>query len=109
MMFNNLMDPTNKRRQEYYEAIIQLRNPSEEAINSVANAIEKRNDVHIAKTVPLKTGVDIYLSSQKYAHTLGKMLKKSFKGELIESKKLYGQDRQTSRILYRRTILFRFD
>lgn len=99
----------HKRRQEYYEAVLQLRNPNEEAINCVVNAIEKRNDVHIAKTVWLKTGIDIYISSQKFAHTLGKILKKSYKGKLVESRTLYGQDRQSSRILYRRTVLFRFD
>jgi NMD protein affecting ribosome stability and mRNA decay len=97
------------QRSEYYEATLQLRNPSQEAINCVLNAVEKRNDVRIAKIVEHKTGIDILLSSQKFAHQIGKILKKSYKGELVESKKLYGQDRQSSRILYRRTVLFRFD
>lgn len=93
----------------YYEAIIQLRNPNQEAVNCVINAIRKRKDVFIAKQVDHKTGIDLYISSQKFARVIGKLLKKSFKGELVESKKLYGQDRQSSRILYRGTVLFRFD
>jgi nonsense-mediated mRNA decay protein 3 len=97
------------RRAEYYEAILQLRNPTEEAVNCVLNAIEKRKDMRVAKVIEMKNGMDLYLSSQKFAHQIGKVLKKSYKGQLIESKKLYGQDRQSSRILYRRTVLFRFD
>jgi NMD protein affecting ribosome stability and mRNA decay len=94
---------------QYYEAVIQLRNPSEEAINCVINAVDKRKGVFIAKIVKLKTGVDIYLSCQRYARTIGKLLKKSFKGKLVESRKLFGVNRQKSRLIYRGTVLFRFD
>jgi nonsense-mediated mRNA decay protein 3 len=97
------------KRSEYYEAIVQLRNPNQEIVNCIRNAVARRDDVFIAKEVPLKTGIDFFISSQKFAHQIGKILKKSFKGELVESRKLFAQDRQTSRVLYRRTVLFRVE
>ena len=94
---------------QYFEATIQLRNPNEEGFNCVVNAVKKRKDVHIAKIVKAKNGIDIFISSQRFARTIGKRLKKSFKGELKESKKLFGVNRQKSKQIYRGTVLFRFD
>ena len=99
-----------EKSDQYYEAVLQLRdNPPKEAINCVVNAVNKRKGVFIAKQVKLKTGIDFYISSQRFTRTLGKLLKKSFKGKLVESKKLYGMDRQKSKLIYRGTVLFRFD
>ena len=109
-MYNAL---TNNMKQinpgQYYEAVLQLRNPNKEAINCIVNAVEKRKDVFIAKQVKLKTGIDFYISSQRFTKSLGRLLKKSFKGELKESRKLYGFDRQKSKQIYRGTVLFRID
>ncbi len=95
---------------QYYEAVLQLRNnPTKEAVNCVVNAIKKRKNVFIAKQYKVKNGIDIYISSQRFTRTLGKLLKKSFKGKVVESRKLYGMDRQKSKQIYRGTVLFRFD
>ncbi len=99
-----------EKSDQYYEAVLQLRdNLPKEAINCVVNAVNKRKGVFIAKQVKLKTGIDFYISSQRFTRTLGKLLKKSFKGKLVESKKLYGMDRQKSKLIYRGTVLFRFE
>ena len=47
------------------------------------------------------------ISSNKFARALGKKMKKSFKGVLKESKKLFGRDKMKSRDLYRVTVCFR--
>jgi len=94
---------------QYYEGILQLRNPNEEVINFIRNQVKKRKGVFIANEVSLKNGVDIYLSSNKFLLSLGRKLKKSFKGELKTSKRLHGQDRLTSKLLYRGTILFKMN
>lgn len=100
----------NPKHPDYYEAILQLRNPHQEAINCIRNAVAGRTDVFIAKEVRQKNGgIDFYISSQRFTRSLGKKLKKSFKGELVESKKLFGVNRLTSRTLYRGTILFRIE
>jgi nonsense-mediated mRNA decay protein 3 len=69
--------------------------------------IDKRKDVAITRIEKLKTGVDFYITSQRFARSLGKMLKDNFKGELKISYKLHTRDRQTSRDKYRATIMFR--
>jgi len=74
-----------KDRGNYYEAILQIRNSNEEVANCVSNAINKQKDLFIAKEVRYKDGFDLYLSSQKFAHQLGKLLKKSFKGKVVVS------------------------
>ena len=94
---------------QYYEAVLQLRNPNEEAVNCIINAINKRKGVFIAKQVEVKGGIDFYISSQRFTRSLGKKLKKAFKGELKESRKLYGMDRQKSKQIYRGTVLFRIE
>jgi len=98
-----------EKSEQYFEAIIQLRHPSQEGINCVVNAIKKKPGVFIAQEIKQKDGVDIYMSSQRFARSIGKLLKKSFKGTLKESKRLFGMNRQKSRQIYRGTILFRFE
>lgn len=93
---------------QYYEAVLQLRPCPKEALNCIVNAVNKRKNVFIAQQIKVKTGMDIYISSQRFTRTLGRLLKKSFKGEVKESKKLYGLDKQKSKQLYRGTVLFRF-
>ncbi len=97
------MDPN------YYEGILQLRNPSEEVINFVRNQFKKNQKVWIAKQEKLKTGTDLYISSNKFLLSLGKKLKNSFNGELKTSRKLHSRNRVTSKNIYRVTVLFRLD
>ena len=92
---------------DYYQAKIQLRPRDAELMKFVERQIEKRKDVWIAKRIFLKTGADYYISSNKFARIIGKKLKKTFKGELKESRKLFSIDRQSSKTLYRVTVCFR--
>ena len=94
---------------QYFEAVLQLRNPNDEAVRCIVNAVKKRKGVFIAKQSKVKGGIDFYISSQRFTRTLGKILKKSFKGDLKVTKRLYGTDRQKSKVLYRGTVLFRIE
>ena len=91
----------------YFEAIIQIRPYNEEVFRFLKKRIEKREGVFISKIIELKTGIDIYVSSQRFARRLGTDMKKAFKGELKVTRKLHTESRQTSRKLYRATVLFR--
>lgn len=93
--------------QDYYEGILQLRNPNEEAIEFIKNQVKKRTNVFIAKEQKVNNGIDFYISSQKYLQTIGKKLKKHFRGELKISSRLHTKNRQTSKNVYRVNILFR--
>jgi len=98
----------NEKHADYYEAILQIRPAREDVVDFVLDAVEKRNDVKISKVVELKTGIDFYLTNQRFSRgALARALRKKFKGIVKITKKIYGVDRQTSRVLYRATILFR--
>ena len=94
---------------QYFEGILQLRNPNEECMNFVMNQFKKNDKVWIAKVEKLKTGIDLYVSSNRFILSLGKKLKKSFKGELKTSRKHHTQNRLTSRKVYRVTVCYRLD
>jgi len=94
---------------EYFEGTLQLRNPNEEVINFVRNQFKNNEKVWIAKQEKVKTGIDLYISSNKFLLSLGKKLKKSFKGELKTSRKQHSRNKMTSKTIYRVTVLFRLD
>jgi len=94
---------------QYFEGILQLRNQNEECVNFIKNQFKNNEKVWIAKEVKLKTGVDYWVSSNRFLLSLGKKLKKSFKGELKTSRKLYSRNRMTSKDIYRVTVLFRME
>jgi len=64
-------------------------------------------DTNANKKEYVRNGIDFYLTSQRYAQSLGKKLKKTFKGELKISSKLFTVNRQTSKNVYRVNVLFR--
>ena len=102
--------PPGDKHENYYEAKIQLRPFNEELIRFVINAIDKNDKIRISKVTQLKTGVDIYVSSRKVAAIIGKKLKKHFRGgKLLVTKTLFSRDRQTSKNIYRVTVLFRLE
>ncbi len=94
---------------EYYEGILQLRNPNEEVINFIRNQFKNNSKIWVAKEEKLKTGIDYYISSNKFLLKLGKRLKKSFKGELKLSRRLHTKNRITSKNVYRVTVCFILD
>jgi NMD protein affecting ribosome stability and mRNA decay len=92
---------------QYFEGTLQLRNPTQEIIDFVADAVDKRGNVWIAKTKKVKNGIDLYLSSNKFLREIGRKLKSRFGGQLITSRSLFSQDHMTSKRVYRGCVLFR--
>ena len=95
------------RSDGYYEAVIQIRPRDKEILNYIRNQIRKKKGVQISKEEFFKYGIDVYVTDQKFARNLGQKLKKVFKGELKITKSIHTKDRQTSREVYRGTVLFR--
>ena len=92
---------------QYFEGILQLRNPSKELLDFVKKETSKRKGVSICKTQKLKNGYDIYFTSQRFLRNLGSKLHKKFKGELKTSRKLHTRHRQTGKNVYRVNVLFK--
>ncbi len=101
---------THANNPKYFEAIIQLRPYNQDVFEFIEQQIKSKHnsEYFISKIEKLKTGVDISFSSQRYARTLGQLLKRKFpKGELLITKKMHTRDRMTDRELSRATVLFR--
>ena len=96
-----------KMHKNYYEAIIQLRPASPEVVDFVKGQIRNRENVFISKEVKLKTGIDLYISSQRLALAIGKKLKRRFKGTIKVSNALYGINKFSSKEVYRVTLCYR--
>lgn len=94
------------RPDKYYQAIIQIRPKDKEILAYVRKQV-KGKGAEISKEVYHKFGIDVYVTDQKVARNIGQKLKKAFKGELKISKTIFTRDRQTSKDVYRGTVLFR--
>ena len=96
-----------EKHRNYYEGILQLRNPNKDILDFVYNLVGKRSDVSITKKEKIGDGFDLYLTSQRFLQHLGKMLKKHFHGELKISVRLHTRNRITGKNVYRVSVLFR--
>lgn len=94
-------------RKDYFEGILQLRNPSQELLAFIINKVRRDNKAFISKEEQVKGGIDLYLSSQHYLQNLGKIIKRRFPGVLKISGSLYSRSHLTSREVYRISVLFK--
>ena len=91
----------------YFEGILQLRNPTKEVRKFVKELIERTLRVFVAKEEKVTNGFDLYLSSNRFLVNSGRKLQNKFGGEIKISSKLHTRKRLTSKEVYRVTVLFR--
>ncbi len=106
------MGHRTSKHANYFEAILQLRNPYGDVDDLIHYVLEKVKDksqeaVFISKKKKVTNGFDLYLSSNSFAVEVGRELYRAFGGEFKVSKKLFSQHKLTSKVLYRVTVLFR--
>ncbi|HLC74319.1 MAG TPA: NMD3-related protein [Candidatus Nanoarchaeia archaeon] len=94
------------RHANYFEATVQLRNVSKEVMRFAYDDVEK-NGIVISKEIKMDNGVDFFVDSRKYAQQLGKKLQHKFGGMIKSSARVFTKDRQTSKDVYRVTIMFK--
>ena len=106
-----LCDVCNRKKTEYFEGRIQIRNRKNEQFDAtkkvVYDFVKNKSDVFITKEEDIEQGVDFYISSQKYVQNIGKELFMRFGGELTVTSKLFSKDKQTSKDLFRVDVLLR--
>jgi nonsense-mediated mRNA decay protein 3 len=92
------------KRQQYFEATLQLRNVEKELISFVENEII-RAKIHVAKKDKVKNGYDYQLADNRFTQSLGKKLQQTAGGELAVTSSLFSQ--KDGKDIYRVTVLFR--
>src|SRR3989338_4652370 len=101
------MPKMEAKHSEYFEGILQLRNPNDEVLDFIAKEVREKGNVFIAKTKKTNNGIDLYISSQRFLRTLGNKLQERFFGHLEVSRRLHTRNRMTSRDVYRVNLLFK--
>ena len=99
-MTKNLRD----KHPGYFEGILQLRDCSPEVYDYVEKEINSIG-LKIAKSVPIKNGIDYYTSDNSMTKGIGKKLQQRFGGNLIVTATLHTQKKDKE--LYRVTVMFR--
>jgi NMD protein affecting ribosome stability and mRNA decay len=92
-----------KKGTSYYEGILQIRNetaPVREMIKTYLRTHKDRG-LRLAKQVPVASGSDYYLSSQRLVGHLAKQLHAAFGGELKVSAQHFSYDHAAGKNLYR--------
>ncbi|MDO5851266.1 MAG: NMD3-related protein [Methanobacteriaceae archaeon] len=109
----------SKYNSGYYEAVIQLRADNrkitddelsqiEDTIVKETNNLYKTNKLsYIAKRTQLKEGIDYNIGSLNAAQKITDHIQKNYGGIISQSHKIVGQDKSTSKDLYRTWILMR--
>lgn len=95
-----------KQSHSNYSATIQIRPFDQKIYDYILNQIRK-SKINIVQQNKLKKGIDIFIDSHKIIKTLGRRLKRNFKGELKITYSLHTFDAAKGKKIYRSTLLFR--
>ncbi len=87
----------------YFEGILQLRNPSPEAVDFIYRKVRKNagKGIWVSREKQVAGGIDFYLSSNKYLQKLARELRDEFGAEIKTGAQLFSKNRQTGKELYR--------
>jgi NMD protein affecting ribosome stability and mRNA decay len=99
-----------KEKTGYFEGILQLRHPHEAVLNFIAKQVDGVNHkgVFISKTVEQKNGVDLYFTKKTFMKLLADKLGSRFGAKVDLNPTLFSHNHQTSKDIYRLTILVEF-
>ena len=96
-----------KKHKDYFEGILQLRNPNKEVMDFAINELEKKENASVTKIKKVPNGIDIYMWPQRFLRNLCSRLQNKFGGHVTISTKLHTKNRITSKEVHRVNALFR--
>ncbi len=104
-------DTCSRNMGGYFQGVLQLRNNESKqfqtAINFIKKKVAEKKGIEITKEEVVRNGVDFYITSKAYLTTLGRLVSQQYGGELKTTAELFSQDKQTSKELYRTSVLVR--
>lgn len=96
-----------QKHSQYFEGILQLRNPSKELLHYVNETEDYSPVPRIPDIKNVKNGYDVYFIDKKVLQQFGKKLQEKFGAEMKVSAKLFTRDKVTSKEVYRINVLIR--
>ena len=91
----------------YFEAVLQMRNPTKEVLQFVEKEVAQQKNVFITKKSEVDRGFDYFLTKNNFARRLGEKLQNKFGGLLKTSAQLFTFEKQTGKKVYRLNVLFK--
>ena len=110
MFMKNDKKEKKKFHDLYFEGTIQLRGNDEEKLSNIVEEILKiyeKSSFDIQRIENVRGGVDLYSTNNRMSQRVGTFLYKKYGGEYKESKKLFSLNKQTSKEIFRVSILYR--
>ena len=122
-LFSTVCDRCSKQGTKYFEAVLQIRPANREVISFIMNELKKQQskgvwitkeeDEGVGKRAMLpdevvaekSTGKNIYITNQTYAKVLARKIKDQFGAQVAFHEKLFSQNSQTSKELFRLAVL----
>jgi NMD protein affecting ribosome stability and mRNA decay len=98
---------------QYFEAILQVRSLSTDVLEKGIDLLKRRVEnlrnrgVFINKVEQVTDGFDLFLTNRRIAQSLGRELYEGFGGVFKMSPRIFTRNKQTSKDLYRMSILVR--
>ena len=89
----------------YFQGILQIRNPSPELLEYVHNAITAKQGVFTSKTITVPNGLDLYLSDNTFIRSLALTIQKLYCVNVMFTSTLHSFDHQKSKELHRLTAM----
>ena len=103
-------DYGQKEKTGYFEGILQLRHPHESVIEFIKKQVDSASHkgVFISKTSEQKNGVDLYFTKKTFMKLLAEKIANKFGASINLNPTLFSHNHQTSKDIYRLTILVEF-
>ena len=100
-------DYGQKEKTQYFEGILQLRRPSDEAGQFIEQEMKKiaKKGAFISKAVDVKNGVDLYFTDKNKMQLLAQKLHAKFGGRISSNPQLFSHNRLSSKHIYRVNVL----
>jgi nonsense-mediated mRNA decay protein 3 len=99
-------DKCAKKGTQYFEGILQLRNPHDYVFSFIDQEVSKVADkgIFINRSIDVDNGVDLYMTNKTFINNLARNIVKRFGGLLKVNPQLFSRNKQTSKNIYRLNV-----
>lgn len=100
-------DRCSQAKSGYFEGVLQLRNPRDEVVEHIEREVAGSDEATISAARDVNGGIDFDFTNQQFMAAFVHDLQERFGGEVRKSSKLHTYDHQSSKKVYRLSVLLR--
>jgi nonsense-mediated mRNA decay protein 3 len=98
----------SKKNTEYFEGILQIRNPDEDILEFLNHELYRAEEklIFVTNVEKVKNGFDYYITSKKHITRIAQSLQSQFGGTVKVSEQLFSHDSLRSKDIFRINVLY---